>query len=434
MKKCLLFYQKYYIIKIKTARPNGTHPSNERNGKKTMSTQKAVLSIDPKIVSLLGNRLYTQDTGIIILRECLQNSIDAGATVISVEYSDNVLTIADNGIGITDFNAYMFTIGGTSKNGGGNVGGYGIAKLALLAQKEWYMQSQAGRIDHNSLATGQIDETDSIPHGCIVACKIGYINLGYLYDICALTVNSKVDITLNGELVECPILSPVESLPIKKWMDGKVMTNHIVVRLNGQYQFSDYIFEECTDGICIYDITTTESPYSDLYPLSANRESISDNDIKSEYQQVKDCLTKMIKQLRISDEIAKQRIRNNGKYYIGGGISLRDLRDTSLMSNVRTYERYIRQLYAMDNNNEDLNFLITDIGDFNAARVVTDGIVYYAINPDKCKDMDKSEMFAIAIHEYTHNETSGHSEYYANKQTDITARVFRAILRGEFRR
>jgi hypothetical protein len=74
-----------------------------------------------------------------LVREFLQNSVDAGATTIEFTTSDNSLTVRDNGRGIQADRMVeaLLTLGGSVKDGQ-SIGGYGIAKEILLFAHEAY--------------------------------------------------------------------------------------------------------------------------------------------------------------------------------------------------------------------------------------------------------------------------------------------------------
>lgn len=79
-----------------------------------------------------------------IVRECLQNSQDAGASRIEFEVSDGRLSVGDNGSGLNleQFQARLLTLGASEKETG-SVGGFGAAKkLLLFAHDEWSVTGQ----------------------------------------------------------------------------------------------------------------------------------------------------------------------------------------------------------------------------------------------------------------------------------------------------
>jgi hypothetical protein len=113
------------------------------------------LSVDLSIIQMLGEKLYSQGKAMVFVKECLQNSLDANARNISVEfateYNIDVIKIIDDGDGIKDFQNHFATIGGSYKNKEGAIGGFGIAKLAIMAMDDWYVTSIQGTLTKDML-------------------------------------------------------------------------------------------------------------------------------------------------------------------------------------------------------------------------------------------------------------------------------------------
>lgn len=103
-------------------------------------TMNNTISFDPKFLSEKVKKDYS-DHMTALIREFLQNSIDAGATEVNftLDQNDRELTVIDNGCGMTEeiMEEALFKIGGSHKNVGA-VGGFGSAKLILLFQHEWF--------------------------------------------------------------------------------------------------------------------------------------------------------------------------------------------------------------------------------------------------------------------------------------------------------
>ena len=74
-----------------------------------------------------------------LIRQFLQNSLDAGAKRVDFLTGDGYLMVRDNGRGITRERMVeaLLTMGGTDKPEGA-IGGFGNAKIALLFSHEAY--------------------------------------------------------------------------------------------------------------------------------------------------------------------------------------------------------------------------------------------------------------------------------------------------------
>jgi hypothetical protein len=84
------------------------------------------------------------DVCLAMVREFLQNSIDAGSKTVAFEFTDNRARCTDTGSGLTlpEFQDRMLTLGGSHKNTGA-AGGFGAAKkLLLFAHRSWKVVGQ----------------------------------------------------------------------------------------------------------------------------------------------------------------------------------------------------------------------------------------------------------------------------------------------------
>lgn len=104
---------------------------------------KAAAGMDPRLMKVLGAKLYSGDLGAVAMRELLQNAIDAvrglsdsstGKITMTVSTINRTISIQDNGHGMLPEVAQkeLLDIGGSKKEEGSS-GGFGIAKVALFA-------------------------------------------------------------------------------------------------------------------------------------------------------------------------------------------------------------------------------------------------------------------------------------------------------------
>lgn len=109
--------------------------------KAEVSPGKAVGVTQPRLIRELGANLYSGDLGQVVVKEGLQNAVDAipkgktGNVTVKVDTKDKTFDIRDDGIGMMPdvIKNQFLDPGGTYKPEGGR-GGYGIAKVALLSQ------------------------------------------------------------------------------------------------------------------------------------------------------------------------------------------------------------------------------------------------------------------------------------------------------------
>lgn len=111
--------------------------------KAEVSPGKAVGVTQPRLIRELGANLYSGDLGQVVVKEGLQNAVDAipkgkaGNISVKVNTKDKTFEITDDGIGmLPDVVKNQFLDPGGSFKPEGGRGGYGIAKVALLSQAE----------------------------------------------------------------------------------------------------------------------------------------------------------------------------------------------------------------------------------------------------------------------------------------------------------
>jgi anti-sigma regulatory factor (Ser/Thr protein kinase) len=105
---------------------------------------KVGAGLDPSLLRKLGANMYSGDIGQVAVKEGIQNAVDAvrhlgpdGRISLDVDTNEREITITDNGVGMapeTAANQFM-DVGGSLK-GEGASGGYGLAKVGMLAHAE----------------------------------------------------------------------------------------------------------------------------------------------------------------------------------------------------------------------------------------------------------------------------------------------------------
>ena len=180
---------------------------------------KAQTSIDPKLISLLGRKLYTGNPVVICARELLQNSVDACkragvdpeiSITIKVEYSDpnnswspaKVRVICeDNGCGMSEtelINDFL-CLGGTSKKDSSSVGGFGIAKASIMSGEYWSVDTLGCHTDIEDVISGEdvrrIPEREGTKVEVMFSLK--YFRSWELDELYGIIYSSDVSITLS---------------------------------------------------------------------------------------------------------------------------------------------------------------------------------------------------------------------------------------------
>ena len=275
---------------------------------------KAQTSIDPKLISMLGKKLYSGDPLPILVRELMQNAWDACKrrgvdpdVIIDLTFAgdDNekcVVTCIDNGIGMTDeqiVNDFL-CLGGTGKSELHETGGFGIAKAAIMSHQTWSVASLDNLVTSTDVYEGRQIRKTNYYEGTIVTVVVEKPK--YLNYQCRKVINwvnlSDVDIklvikgTYQDYVNEHAGLSagvrrkPLEATEYwEAWgtdeftledydgrRDNSIRSTN-VFRLNGLVQFTDSGSSDRKTNI-FFDITPTCRPQHDDYPLTISREGL----------------------------------------------------------------------------------------------------------------------------------------------------------------
>src|SRR3990170_9015097 len=129
---------------------------------------QATMSIDPRLLKLVGRKLYSSHPIPIIVRELLQNSVDAcnrkgvepriTITVKQLDANGNdwLVSCEDNGIGMTPeqlVNDFL-RLGGKKEEWANQTGGFGIAKAAILGSDDWEVHTLNNFLSRDILHIG----------------------------------------------------------------------------------------------------------------------------------------------------------------------------------------------------------------------------------------------------------------------------------------
>lgn len=217
-------------------------------------------------------KLEYREWGKALIRELLQNSSDAGATKIEVNWAEEsrILVFKDNGIGMTrDVLQNVFLKFGGTQKAEGSVGGFGKAKeIILAAWEDWCVRS------NGHLATGRHNEyrleESEFEQGTTITLHIPASSGMHMDDFAVRSLLSKCQIKaivlINGEPYTGSTQTKGEVACIEGF--GKLYKSSLsaplcLVRANGVLMFEEYI--EGKDGF-IFEISNSSSC------MSANRD------------------------------------------------------------------------------------------------------------------------------------------------------------------
>jgi len=410
---------------------------------------KAELSINLEAIETMGEKLYPTNLGIVVLRELIQNSLDADATFIDIELGvdDNkiaTLSVLDNGIGIADYNKYFLQIGNISDQKKENsIGGFGMAKLALLSCTTLEVVSVGGYFNKTMLFNTEESIDESVTtQGTMITVTIPDNKTPWNYEsyIRSYLKTIKTDVTLifnEEEITHYELIDfyAKESKEIGFESEYNNSDNEVVIRVNGLPTIYEYVYG--LNGISlIYDIITKLNPNSGDYPLCTNRESL--NKSWSGYQDYRLWLENIRASIEDQKELEKVRkaeimAANYNNMLLSGGATKQQLRENIKL--VKIYKKYVLAVLAIidsDNNHDNIKFGIT--ADNNTVAAYVSQVSGFFINPNCTLDSDKSKILSFAIHECAHWQ--GYDEHnieFARSMTDITNKVLYALQTKEIK-
>lgn len=270
---------------------------------------KIQTSIDPKLIAMLGRKLYSSHPVPIIVRELLQNSIDACnragvEPVISIkveQLTDRqvIITCDDNGCGMTpeEIISDFLCLGGTNKRGTGSVGGFGIAKAAIMSGVSWSVETLDWIFDSNDMIEGNdIREVSSPRKGTKITVELDEQTYSWnIEEMLRLIYTSSVNIELTVLSSRMTTIydssAGLKALPLSmikndRWEafgveameygNGHPIHGRNFVRVNGLTQFQVSSYVDSRESNFLIDIYTDENPDSKSYPLTVSREKLTD--------------------------------------------------------------------------------------------------------------------------------------------------------------
>ena len=249
-----------------------------------------------------------------LVTELFQNSLDAGATKISLTADADGYSCGDNGRGMTKERmvSAMLTMGGSIKESG-STGGFGAAKkLILFAHKSFSIRSNDTAVDGEVLSYRFIDYSPRI--GTLISAKfLPEFGGDQLIEkakelLSQCDFSGRCQIYLNGveftDYFTAPFAREIPGLGTVYSSRSRTDKNTVVVRHNGLYMFQRYINDLKRDVII-------ETIGESVNLFNQNRESF-----KSEASQLFD---KFMSEVTIDKEgFIKNRIR---KFVIEGRLS-----------------------------------------------------------------------------------------------------------------
>jgi len=338
----------------------------------------STLSVDIRLLKLMGEKLYSGHPLWIVTRELLQNSRDACITSnspdshikITLEINPDyyIIICEDNGIGMSseDILNKFLCLGRSGKDNGDSVGGFGIAKAAILSCDEWVIESRDNYLDDSMLGyspikkieyrqgtkiTVRLNKDNSWYENTNITRAIGVVLLSEIgVDTTLQVIDNHSD---NSHIYSCNN-GFINGLKHKHEGDYWKMylinledhselynpfINKDIFRLNGLVQYIENVYSDRKTTI-VTDFTITNDmnirPEDKLYPFSMSRESITSRYNGDVYKHIRyyneNASTAKIESRQTEDNIyLEEGGFNYGEVIMGSGsIDIQDLIDGNI--------------------------------------------------------------------------------------------------------
>lgn len=281
---------------------------------------QATTSIDPRLIGMLGRKLYSSNPLPILTRELLQNSedackrkgVDPRITITIAQLHGRgtetwVVSCTDNGIGMTadEIVNDFLCLGGKKADGTGQTGGFGIAKAAIMGCEDWMVWSLDNYLDRNILENGKKIEKRRMREGTRVTAIVeADVYISTLEKALQMIYFSDTSVRVSVFSAGYPIISfqdsnaglPAETkrrmleendmfdlwgttelaLSDERKYAGLQKSGWTVIRLNGLVQYIPDHRNEVRENNLVFDIKTDADPEDDTYPFSMSREELID--------------------------------------------------------------------------------------------------------------------------------------------------------------
>jgi len=440
-------------------------------------------TVDKNLIKMIGRKLYSTHPLIIVVRELLQNSVDACNSVkrenqikitIDVNRGESVTVVCDdNGIGMNKdilINKFLCLGASGKRDNADSTGGFGIAKAALLSNDFWSVYTTCWYIDAAGLGGDLIKRKRRI--GTRVKCRITE-DWYHSTIVSALSMIYFSDVKIHLILRENGIdiindknagFDEKMDLHASKILEGwqlnlvnpfspydSVYTNYNDndhYRLNGLVQFSTSAYGR--EIITVTDINTDKIPTDNDYPLTMSRESLKP-EISSEVNKVLQKISENPNQTKFNAARKNKVIKSN----VNDGITLEkniDVSEIPAIGRIKTInqlgesptsdEKRLLRLYAallalVVRNNDYFGVGLTD-DSCRGMRMYCEGQQWYMINPDIVFtdtelhgwSMDGliHAVYFLAIHEAAHYENHTHNESFASEMSRLNVSSIGILL------
>lgn len=456
---------------------------------------KAKMTVDPRLLRLIGDKLYSSHPLPIVVRELLQNARDAcvrkGVDVrvriaIKHYYQESppyfLVECEDRGIGMTEEQLLddFLCLGNTSKiDDEGAVGGFGIAKAAIMRNPEWSVHTLDNYVNQDIIFKGGDIQKAEYIDGTLITVKItdkAYtwtfreaLQMIYLSDVAVeLEANyeeldySDMHAGWNGwSLTPMKLESAWDAHKLDELrINNDYISGKSVFRLAGLVQFTRQSYSNRKFNI-IVDVRPQVRPDDKSYPFTLSREGITPA-LRIEVDPIIDeaDANPVSTVTRLEAIAADPTVDIREGYTLRGRRVVPKEQDNEIMEALETIhyrdvlrmpgqETHKHQVLYFENYNQlernlrkdygilklwremivmcaewddphGIGFVINDR--ISAMRVTTNGYTFYVVNPDSITGSPEEQIMLLhyhACHETAHFRFNNHDEPHSIEQTQI---------------
>lgn len=251
-------------------------------------------------------------------REFLQNSVDAGASVVKIDVDEErrTITVSDNGCGM-DYDTIkekLLVLGGSKKDKG-SIGAFGKAKeILFFSWESYWIRTQDWRVTGEG-AKYSIEQVKTWQKGTTCCIKVwkseDLRSLRSSFEIVASYFQVDCALELNGDPIKTH-LKRGELLRSMDWadvyLDKGVHSYHACVRISGQWMFDEWMSNMYEFGKIVLEVHGDS-----LEVLTSNRDSLKGEYARKFRKLMAEFATETKSALEPTRVIVRERFTGTGK-------------------------------------------------------------------------------------------------------------------------
>lgn len=303
--------------------------------------KKVKWEVSPRLISYFAGSIYGSDFDVVVIREALQNSVDAKAKTFRVNIIDDKHVVTENNgtpMTLKQIENQLFTLGESTKTDGSDTGFFGVGECAIISPCEKWKIETGKYIIEDFNVTENNHYFNGTKHTLTFKKSIRSYKIRNFLEF--HNVKTKV---IYQDTYGTKTLRPQKfnrcrkfGIPNGIFIWKKTGDDKTVLRVNGVPQYYDNRYDN--SGTWIIDLNTSEI-------LTVNREQIRDEETKRAVNVIKEHIRKISE--HVSGDVPKQWFKIDAPYLFyrrEGSILRRDVNSAPLQ---KMYEslKMVNQFY-----------------------------------------------------------------------------------------